>query len=52
MAGGSSNSDKDIIKELYKNIDKERPKLFRLASETEDKDSDGMSEYHMAYYVI
>ncbi|KAF6033275.1 GGA1 [Bugula neritina] len=44
MAGGSSNSDKDIIKELYKNIDKERPKLFRLASETEDKDSDGMSQ--------
>lgn len=42
MAGGSSGSDKDIIKELYKNIDTERPKLFKLASDTEDKDSDGM----------
>ena len=44
MSGTSSMSDKDIIKELYKNIDVERPKLFKLASETEDKDSEGMSK--------
>lgn len=44
MAGGSSNSDRDIIRELHQNIEAERPKLFKLASDTEDKDSDGMSK--------
>ena len=45
MAGGTSSSDTDIIKELFKNIESERPKLFKLASETEGTDSDGMSMY-------
>lgn len=44
MSGDTSTSDKDIIKELFKNIEVERPKLFKLASDTEDKDSEGMSE--------
>ncbi|XP_067931862.1 ADP-ribosylation factor-binding protein GGA1-like [Watersipora subatra] len=44
MAGGSSSSDTAIIKELFKNIESERPKLFKLASDTEGSDSDGMSQ--------
>ena len=44
MAGGSSSSDRDIIRELFQNIEAERPKLFKMASETEEKDSQGMSK--------
>ncbi|ELU12059.1 hypothetical protein CAPTEDRAFT_52512, partial [Capitella teleta] len=41
--GNSSESDRDIMKELYDNLEKQRPNLFRLASDTDDKDDDGIN---------
>ena len=33
-----------MIQELYDNLEKERPKLFRLASDTDEKDAEGISK--------
>ncbi len=34
-----------FLQELYDNLEKERPKLFRLASDTDEKDTEGISEF-------
>ena len=33
--------------ELYDNLEKQRPKLFRLASETDETDESGISELEL-----
>lgn len=33
-----------LLQELYDNLEKERPKLFRLASDTDEKDAEGISK--------
>ncbi|XP_033755626.1 ADP-ribosylation factor-binding protein GGA1-like [Pecten maximus] len=40
----SSQSDRDMMKELYDSLEKLRPNLFRLASDADEKDNDGISE--------
>lgn len=40
----AAESDKEIIKELYDNLEKQRPKLFRLASETDESDESGITD--------
>ncbi|XP_060083664.1 ADP-ribosylation factor-binding protein GGA1-like isoform X2 [Ylistrum balloti] len=40
----SSQSDRDMMKELYESLEKLRPNLFRLASDADEKDNDGISE--------
>lgn len=44
QADAASESDTEIMKELYDNLEKQRPKLFRLASETDESDESGISE--------
>ncbi|XP_060578279.1 ADP-ribosylation factor-binding protein GGA1-like isoform X2 [Ruditapes philippinarum] len=39
----STDSEKEMMKELYESLEKLRPKLFRLASETEESDTDGLN---------
>ncbi|XP_052234636.1 ADP-ribosylation factor-binding protein GGA1-like isoform X2 [Dreissena polymorpha] len=39
----SSTDDRDMMKELYESLEKLRPKLFRLASETDESDSDALN---------
>ena len=34
----------DVLQELYDNLEKQRPNLFRLASNADDKDNDGISK--------
>ena len=34
-----------LLQELYDNLEKERPKLFRLASDTDEKDAEGISKF-------
>ena len=33
-----------FFQELYDNLEKQRPSLFRLASDTDEKDNEGMTE--------
>ncbi|XP_076441088.1 ADP-ribosylation factor-binding protein GGA1-like isoform X2 [Babylonia areolata] len=40
----SSRSDIEMMKELYENLEKQRPKLFRLASETEENETDAIND--------
>ncbi|KAK3580716.1 hypothetical protein CHS0354_005721 [Potamilus streckersoni] len=40
----TSQSEKETMKELFDSLEKLRPKLFRLASESDEKDSDGLSQ--------
>ncbi|KAK7501469.1 hypothetical protein BaRGS_00007273, partial [Batillaria attramentaria] len=40
----SSRSDIDVMKELYESLEKQRPKLFRLASETEEHETDAIND--------
>lgn len=40
----ATESDKEVMKELYDTLEKHRPNLFRLASDTDDKDNEGLSE--------
>ncbi|XP_064594749.1 ADP-ribosylation factor-binding protein GGA1-like isoform X2 [Liolophura sinensis] len=40
----TSQSDKDMMKELYDTLEKHRPNLFRLASDADEKDSGGISD--------
>ncbi|XP_048758958.2 ADP-ribosylation factor-binding protein GGA1-like isoform X5 [Ostrea edulis] len=40
----SSKSDLDMMKELYDSLEKLRPSLFRLASDTDEKDNDAISD--------
>ncbi|KAL3877707.1 hypothetical protein ACJMK2_035373 [Sinanodonta woodiana] len=40
----TSKSEKETMKELFDSLEKLRPKLFRLASESDEKDSDGLSQ--------
>lgn len=40
-----------LLQELYENLEKSRPNLFRLASDTDDKDSEGISEFFVLLYV-
>ncbi|KAK2160731.1 hypothetical protein LSH36_127g04020 [Paralvinella palmiformis] len=40
----ASEAEKDLMKELYQNLEKARPNLFRLASDTDEKDNEGISE--------
>ncbi|XP_059165357.1 ADP-ribosylation factor-binding protein GGA1-like isoform X4 [Physella acuta] len=43
----SSNSSKEeleMMKELYDNLEKQRPNLFRLASDTDENDNDGIND--------
>ncbi|XP_053392442.1 ADP-ribosylation factor-binding protein GGA1-like isoform X4 [Mercenaria mercenaria] len=39
----TTESEKEMMKELYDSLEKLRPKLFRLASETEESDTDGLN---------
>ncbi|XP_052766224.1 ADP-ribosylation factor-binding protein GGA1-like isoform X3 [Mya arenaria] len=38
----TTESEKEMMKELYESLEKLRPKLFRLASETEECDTDAL----------
>ncbi|XP_041363618.1 ADP-ribosylation factor-binding protein GGA3-like [Gigantopelta aegis] len=40
----TSTSEKEMMKELCESLEKLRPNLFRLASDTDDKDSDGIND--------
>ncbi|KAJ8319036.1 hypothetical protein KUTeg_004127 [Tegillarca granosa] len=40
----SSDSEKEMMKEFYETLEKLRPNLFRLASDVDEKDSDGITE--------
>ncbi|KAL5018234.1 hypothetical protein ScPMuIL_003956 [Solemya velum] len=42
--GNSSQSDREIMKELYMSLEKLRPSLFRLASDADDKDNDALGD--------
>ncbi|KAL8597664.1 hypothetical protein ACOMHN_031599 [Nucella lapillus] len=43
-SSSSTRSDVDMMKELYENLEKQRPKLFRLASETEENETDAIND--------
>ena len=38
------------LQELYDNLEKQRPNLFRLASDTDEKDNEGISKC-LNYFV-
>ncbi|XP_076074052.1 ADP-ribosylation factor-binding protein GGA1-like isoform X4 [Mytilus galloprovincialis] len=40
----SSQSDRDMMKELYDTLEKLRPNLFRLASDVDEKDNTGIAD--------
>ncbi|XP_025081247.1 ADP-ribosylation factor-binding protein GGA1-like isoform X2 [Pomacea canaliculata] len=40
----SSAADKDVMRELYEALEKQRPKLFRLASDTDENEADAINE--------
>ncbi|XP_014785844.1 ADP-ribosylation factor-binding protein GGA3 [Octopus bimaculoides] len=40
----ASQSDRDTMKELYETLEKLRPNLFRLASDTDEQDNDGIAD--------
>ncbi|XP_055954737.1 ADP-ribosylation factor-binding protein GGA1 isoform X2 [Patella vulgata] len=40
----SASVDKEMMKELYESLEKLRPNLFRLASDTDEKDNDGIND--------
>lgn len=40
----ATQSDTDTMKELYETLEKLRPNLFRLASDTDERDNDGISD--------
>jgi ADP-ribosylation factor-binding protein GGA len=50
----TTSSEKDVMKELYETLDKHRPNLFRLASDTDDKDDSaiGMACLLILYDMI
>ncbi|KAL4240768.1 gamma adaptin ear containing [Mactra antiquata] len=39
----TTDADREMMKELYESLEKLRPKLFRLASDTEESDTDGLN---------
>ena len=43
---GSHGINSVFRQELYDTLEKERPSLFRLASDTDEKDQDAISMYH------
>ncbi|ESP03919.1 hypothetical protein LOTGIDRAFT_230220 [Lottia gigantea] len=43
-SASSTASDKDMMKEIYESLEKLRPNLFRLASDTDEKDNDGIND--------
>ncbi|XP_064625226.1 ADP-ribosylation factor-binding protein GGA1-like isoform X2 [Lineus longissimus] len=43
-ASYTTASEKDVMKELYETLDKHRPNLFRLASDTDDKDDSAIAD--------
>ena len=45
VPGSSMTCCTNCFQELYDTLEKERPSLFRLASDTEDKDQDAISMY-------
>lgn len=40
----TAQSDREIMKELYDNLEKARPNLFRLASDADEQDNDGINQ--------
>ena len=46
---GSHGISYVFLQELYDTLEKERPSLFRLASDTDEKDQDAISMYHFLY---
>jgi len=40
------------VQELYESLEKLRPKLFRLASETAEEDTEALSEYFHVFVVV
>ncbi|KAK6170404.1 hypothetical protein SNE40_018808 [Patella caerulea] len=40
----SASVDREMMKELYESLEKLRPNLFRLASDTDEKDNDGIND--------
>ncbi|GAB1608924.1 hypothetical protein Ahia01_001177500, partial [Argonauta hians] len=43
-SGGGGGGDRDTMKELYETLEKLRPNLFRLASDTDEQDNDGIAD--------
>ncbi|CAL1530446.1 unnamed protein product [Lymnaea stagnalis] len=43
-ANTSSKEEIEMMKELYDNLEKQRPNLFRLASDTDENDNDGIND--------
>ena len=46
---GSHGINSVFRQELYDTLEKERPSLFRLASDTDEKDQDAISMYHFLF---
>uniref|UniRef100_A0A0B7AE82 VHS domain-containing protein n=1 Tax=Arion vulgaris TaxID=1028688 RepID=A0A0B7AE82_9EUPU len=40
----SSKEEQEMMKELFDNLEKQRPNLFRLASDTDENDNDGIND--------
>ncbi|KAH9495806.1 ARF-binding protein [Bulinus truncatus] len=43
-SNSSSKDELEMMKELYDNLEKQRPNLFRLASDTDENDNDGIND--------
>lgn len=43
-ANTSSKEEIEMMKELFDNLEKQRPNLFRLASDTDENDNDGIND--------
>ncbi|KAK7002628.1 ADP-ribosylation factor-binding protein GGA3 [Biomphalaria glabrata] len=43
-SASSSKEELEMMKELYDNLEKQRPNLFRLASDTDENDNDGIND--------
>ncbi|BFZ02797.1 hypothetical protein BsWGS_05836 [Bradybaena similaris] len=43
-SSSSSKDELEMMKELYENLEKQRPNLFRLASDTDENDNDGIND--------
>ncbi|XP_005091938.1 ADP-ribosylation factor-binding protein GGA1 [Aplysia californica] len=43
-AASSSKEDMEMMKELFENLEKQRPSLIRLASDTDENDNDGIND--------
>ncbi|CAG5123676.1 unnamed protein product [Candidula unifasciata] len=43
-SSASSKDEQEMMKELFDNLEKQRPNLFRLASDTDENDNDGIND--------